>query len=262
MRRVHQRGPRRVEVARSSHGQRAEQELSGSQRPRQSLPRVALRRRGLGDCGPHRRAGRILTRARRGAGRRMKGIGTGRVRVDHSPKYERIERERRFLLHALPPGLELTNEHAQITDNYITGTRLRLRKSRWPATNEWTLKLTQKHAPAPPDFSRTLITSIYLNEYEYEVLSVFEANELRKNRYHFEHEGRLYSVDVFLGPLRGLILAETDFDSDEEMDAFPLPTFAAFDVSREEMFTGARLVELTAEDIRAELNARAPDDGA
>ena len=186
----------------------------------------------------------------------MKGIGTGRVRVDHSPKYERVERERRFLLRALPPGLELTGEHAQITDNYITGTRLRLRKSRWPATNEWTLKLTQKHAPQPPDFSRTLITSIYLNEYEYETLSVFEANELRKNRYPYEHEGRKYSVDVFLGPLRGLILAETDFDTDEEMDAFRLPPFAFREVTREELFTGGRLVHLTAEDIRRELKGR------
>ena len=183
----------------------------------------------------------------------MKGIGTGHVRHDHSPKYERVERERRFLLRELPPGLNLTDAHAQITDNYITGTRLRLRKQRWPATNEWTLKLTQKHAPQPPDFSRTLITSIYLNEREYETLSVFEANELRKNRYPYEHEGRKYSVDVFLGDLRGLILAETDFDTDEEMDAFKPPQFAFADVTREEMFTGGRLVHLTADEIRMEL---------
>jgi CYTH domain-containing protein len=187
----------------------------------------------------------------------MKGIGTGRLRADHERKYERVERERRYLLRGLPPGLELTAEHAQITDNYITGTRLRLRKHRWVPTNEWTLKLTQKHTPRPPDFTRTLITTIYLNEYEYEVLSVFEANELRKNRYPYEHEGRKYSVDVFLGPLRGLITAETDFDSDDEMDAFPAPSFAHADVSRDEMFTGARLVELTAGDIRAELERRA-----
>ncbi|MCA1591527.1 MAG: hypothetical protein LC754_02525 [Acidobacteria bacterium] len=186
----------------------------------------------------------------------MKGIGTGRLFQDHAPKYERIERERRFLLRELPPGVSLIQEHAQITDNYITGTRLRLRKSRWVTTNEWTLKLTQKYTPAPPDFTRTLITSIYLDEYEYEVFSVFEANELRKNRYYFEHEGRRYSVDVFLGDLRGLILAETDFDADEEMDAFPLPPFAVADVSREEMFTGGRLVSLTADDIRAELARR------
>ena len=186
----------------------------------------------------------------------MKGIGTGRVRADYAPKYTRVERERRYLLRGLPDGLEANAPHAQITDNYVTGTRLRLRKHRWVPTNEWTLKLTQKHTPAPPDFSRTLITSIYLTEYEYEVLSVFEGNELRKNRYPFEHGGRLYSVDLFLGNLRGLVLAETDFDDDAEIDAFPLPSFAHLDVTRDELFTGARLVELTAEEISRELESR------
>jgi CYTH domain-containing protein len=89
------------------------------------------------------------------------------------------------------------------------------------------------------------------------VLSVFEGNELRKNRHPFEHEGRLYSVDVFLGPLRGLVLAETYFETDEEMDAFPPPPFAHADVTRDELFTGGRLVELTAEELRAELARRA-----
>ncbi len=171
-------------------------------------------------------------------------------------KYARVERERRYLLSELPGGLKTADPHTQITDNYLTGTRLRLRKVRDPRANEWTLKLTQKHAPAPPDFSRTLITNMYLSPYEYEVLSVFEGNEIRKNRYPYEHEGRLYSVDVFLGALRGLILAETDFDADDELDSFPLPSFAALDVTNDETFTGARLVELTAEDLRAELSRR------
>jgi CYTH domain-containing protein len=172
-------------------------------------------------------------------------------------RYARVERERRYLLRELPPSLQLSDPHTQITDNYVTGTRLRLRKVRDPRTNEWTLKLTQKQAPAPPDFSRALITNMYLSPYEYEVLSVFEGNELRKNRYPYEHEGRLYAVDVFLGPLRGLILAETDFETDEEMDAFPAPPFAHLDVTRDQLFTGGRLVELTAEEIRREVQRRA-----
>jgi len=171
-------------------------------------------------------------------------------------KYARVERERRYLLRELPPGLKPSDPHTQITDNYVTGTRLRLRKVRIPETNEWTLKLTQKYAPQPPDFSRTLITNMYLSPYEYEVLSVFEGNELRKNRYPYEHGGRLYSVDVFLGPLRGLVLAETDFETDAEMDAFPTPSFARLDVTRDELFTGARLVELTAEEIRGAVESR------
>jgi CYTH domain-containing protein len=171
-------------------------------------------------------------------------------------RYARVERERRYLLRELPPGLKLSDPHTQITDNYVTGTRLRLRKVRVPETNEWTLKLTQKQTPTPPDFSRTLITNMYLSPYEYEVFSVFEGNELRKNRYPFEHDGRLYSVDVFLGPLRGLVLAETDFENDEEMDAFPPPAFAHLDVTRDELFTGGRLVYLTAEELRREMEKR------
>ncbi len=169
-------------------------------------------------------------------------------------KYARTERERKFLLREMPEPLTRASEHVQIWDNYLTGTRLRLRKIRTPQTKKWTMKLTQKFAPAPPDFSRTIITNTYLSAYEYEVLSVFEGNEIRKNRYPFELDGRRYSIDVFLGALWGLILAETDFETDEEMAGFALPSFAAADVTNEELFTGGRLVDLTIEELRAEMN--------
>src|SRR5256886_11205769 len=113
-------------------------------------------------------------------------------------RYARIERERRYLLADLPEGLSRADHHLQITDNYITGTRLRIRKVRDPKTNKWIVKFTQKFAPNPDDLSRTIITNTYLNATEAEVLSVFETNEIRKNRYHFEYEGRKFSIDMFL----------------------------------------------------------------
>ncbi|HZI17518.1 MAG TPA: hypothetical protein VEY09_02895 [Pyrinomonadaceae bacterium] len=171
-------------------------------------------------------------------------------------KYARFERERRFLLRGLPEGLAPADPHLQIFDNYLHGTRLRLRKVRDPHSREWTWKLTQKFAPDASDLSRTLITNLYLSREEYEILSVFEADELRKNRYAFEHEGRRFSVDVFLGSLRGLLLAETEFDSDEAMRAFEPPPFAALEVTGDETFTGARLVHLTADQLREELSRR------
>lgn len=177
-------------------------------------------------------------------------------------KYAHVERERRFLLRSLPPELEPAHYHTQIFDNYITNTRLRLRKIREPYKREWIWKLTQKFAPDPEDFSRTLITNLYLTQAEYEMFQVFEGNEIRKNRYPYEREGRKFSVDVFLGALHGLILAETEFDSDEELDNFPLPSFAFMDVTNDPMFTGGRLVELTADEIREELKTRAGSSGA
>ncbi|MGA9996177.1 MAG: hypothetical protein WBP93_12235, partial [Pyrinomonadaceae bacterium] len=107
--------------------------------------------------------------------------------MDHG-KYARTERERRYLLREMPAPLTRASEHVQIWDNYITNTRLRLRQVRVPATKERSWKLTQKFAPSTEDFSRTIITNIYLSEQEYAMLAVFEGNEIRKNRYPFEHE--------------------------------------------------------------------------
>jgi CYTH domain-containing protein len=190
-----------------------------------------------------------------------KYLGTAADVSGRRMKYARVERERRYLLRELPPGLRVNDPHTQIFDNYITGTRLRLRKVRAPERREWTWKLTQKFAPDPSDFSRTTITNVYLSQAEYEVLSVFEGNEIRKNRYPYEHDGRKFSIDVFLGALHGLVLAETEFDTDEAMRDFAVPPFAAREVTNDELFTGGRLVELTIEDLRAELARREESKG-
>ncbi|HEU0251784.1 MAG TPA: hypothetical protein VFR12_02050 [Pyrinomonadaceae bacterium] len=172
-------------------------------------------------------------------------------------KYARVERERRYLLRDLPEGMTRADPHVQITDNYITGSRLRLRKVRDPRTNKWTVKFTQKFAPDPEDLSRTIITNTYLNALEAETLSIFNSNEIRKNRYKFEFEGREFAVDMFLGDLFGLVLAEVSFQTDEELESFPTPAFALVDVTNEELFSGGRLCELTFADIRAEIVRRA-----
>jgi CYTH domain-containing protein len=171
-------------------------------------------------------------------------------------KYARVERERRYLLQDLPEGLTRADPHLQITDNYITGTRLRLRKVREPRTNKWTVKFTQKFAPDAEDLSRTIITNTYLNALEAETLSVFNANEIRKNRYYFEFEGRRFQVDMFLGDLFGLVLAETDFETDEELKQFRKPAFALADVTYDPVFTGGRLCELTFTEVRQHISAR------
>jgi CYTH domain-containing protein len=171
-------------------------------------------------------------------------------------KYARVERERRYLLRDLPEGLTRADPHLQITDNYITGSRLRIRKVRDPRTNNWTVKFAQKFAPDPNDLSRTIITNTYLNALEAEVLSVFNSNEIRKNRYPFEFEGRKFSIDMFLGDLFGLVLAEVSFDTDEELDSFPKPPFALADVTNEPLFSGGKLCELTFSDIRAAVAER------
>jgi CYTH domain-containing protein len=171
-------------------------------------------------------------------------------------KYARVERERRYLLADLPEGVTRADHHLQITDNYITGTWLRIRKVRDPQTNKWVVKFTQKFAPDPKDLSRTIITTLYLNATEAETLSIFEANEIRKNRYYFDFEGRRFSIDMFLGDLFGLILAEVSFETDAELDVFSKPPFAIADVTKDVIFSGGKLSELTFADVRAEIQRR------
>jgi len=171
-------------------------------------------------------------------------------------KYARVERERRYLLSDLPEGLTRADPHLQITDNYITGTRLRLRKVREPRTNKWTVKFTQKFAPNPEDLSRTVITNTYLNALEAETMSVFNSNEIRKNRYRFEFEGRTFGIDMFLGDLFGLVLAEVSFDTDEELDSFAKPSFAIADVTNDPVFAGGSLCELNFSEVRQHILER------
>ena len=168
-------------------------------------------------------------------------------------KYARIERERRYLLSDLPEGMTRADHHLQITDNYITGTRLRIRKVRDPQTNKWVVKFTQKFAPNPDDLSRTIITNLYLNATEAGTLSIFEANEIRKNRYYYEFAGRRFSVDMFIGDLFGLVLAETCCETDDELDSLITPSFALADVTNIELFSGGKLSELKYEDVRKEI---------
>jgi CYTH domain-containing protein len=164
-------------------------------------------------------------------------------------QYSRIERERRFLLTELP--VPRNSPHTQIWDNYLLGTNLRLRKMRVPERDEYTLKLTKKQVIAPDDFSRCRITNTYLTADEYNRLAPLFATgrEIRKNRYPFEFEGYNYSVDFFLGPLWGLVLAEIEFAAEEETDAFAPPSFAAREVTQEGDFSGGRLCQLTVEDL-------------
>ena len=168
-------------------------------------------------------------------------------------KYACVERERRYLLPDLPEGLTRADYHLQITDNYITGTRLRIRKVRDPRTNKWVVKFTQKFAVNPEDLSRTMITNIYLNATEAEMLAIFEANEIRKNRYPFEFGGRQFSVDMFLGDLFGLVLAEISFETEEELDSFSKPAFALAEVTNNEIFSGGKLSQLNFADVRKEI---------
>lgn len=152
-------------------------------------------------------------------------------------KYARVERERRFLVDAVP-AIEPTAER-RITDLYLDGTRMRLRLS--IATDGTTIrKLTQK-VPAPagaPAGVQGWITNTYLSEAEYDRFAVLPGRWLRKRRLSIGDLG----VDLFEGSLAGLILAEAEFTNDADLQAFVAPAWCGREVTTDPKYTGAELV--------------------
>lgn len=177
-------------------------------------------------------------------------------------KTYRTERRRVFLLADLPEPLTRASEHLQFFDNYIENTRMRLRSIRAPHTKEWFWILEQRVQLRENDFSGWQISEIHLNEAEHRAFEIFEGrevrknervetNELRFNRYFLEKNGTSTTIDFYLNPLWGLILAKFLFQTEEEMRAFAQPDFGVAEVTQNENFLGKNLVGKTFSEIQA-----------
>jgi CYTH domain-containing protein len=159
-------------------------------------------------------------------------------------KYARIERERRFLLTSPPPASAVVATR-RITDRYLTGTRLRLRRVEHVDTANYEYKLTQKIPTDPPGPVQGLITNTYLTRAEYDVLASLPADVLSKTRLSVPPMG----IDVFDGRLKGLIMAEAEFTSDATAAAFMPPPYCAAEVTTDPRFTGGRLVRADPDEL-------------
>ena len=90
---------------------------------------------------------------RRPPGRGVRACPGRRVR-------SRIERERRFLLPGPPPASAVTVRR-RITDRYLPGTRLRLRRIDYLDSGDREFKFSQKVPAGRPGFIQGLITNTY-----------------------------------------------------------------------------------------------------
>ncbi|MDQ2747757.1 MAG: hypothetical protein M3T96_10925 [Acidobacteriota bacterium] len=173
----------------------------------------------------------------------------------------RLELRRVFLLRNLPESLTRASRHLQIFDNYIENTRLRLRSIRVPETKEWTWILQQR-TPLENLFGWQ-ISEIHLNETEHAAFEIFEGREvgknervetreIRKNRYFYEHAGETIVIDLFLGELWGLTLAQVIFENSEQMKSFTAPPFSIYEATTNEFFSGANLLGKKFADVQTE----------
>ena len=160
-------------------------------------------------------------------------------------KYAHVERELRFLLPSVPRSLPAVRPQ-RITDRYLPGTGLRLRRVEEDG-RPVVLKLGQKVRVDPDTPSTVAHTTMYLSPAEYDTLQVLAAHTLEKTRHTVVvGDGRHLAVDVFGGELRGLVTVELDLGADgERPDDLGLDVLA--EVTADERFTGGALARTTAE---------------
>ena len=127
--------------------------------------------------------------------------------------YTVVERGRRWLCRNVPRERALRTE--AITDLYVSGTRLRLRKARPIGGDPPMLRPGRK---ADVDPHTRPITSIYLPEEEFAVL----VGALPGLRIHKLRPGVVLSVDAFQGDLAELFMVEVEFDTAEMMASFTM----------------------------------------
>jgi adenylate cyclase len=90
-------------------------------------------------------------------------------------------------------------------------------------------------------------SSISRAEFEYpvpvneaqELLKLFAVSSVEKIRYLITYAGKLWEVDVFLGDNMGLIVAEIELQSEDEL--FELPEWVSTEVTHEDKYFNSNL---------------------
>ena len=147
-------------------------------------------------------------------------------------KYAVVERERRYLVSALPDGVVGVHD---VVDRYVEGTRLRLRQI---TAGDGTVVRKLNHKVRLTDGpAEVACTSVYLDDAEWALLVALPARVLHKRRHSVRRDGWAFAVDELDD---GTLLAEID-DGDHRSDAVPSWLPVVQDVSRHERWTGAAL---------------------
>jgi CYTH domain-containing protein len=126
------------------------------------------------------------------------------------------------------------NEPVQIRQGYLNRDPDRTVRVRTAGNQAW---ITVK--------GRT--TGSVRSEFEYPIplndadalLLLCERPLLEKRRYHFEHDGRTWEVDEFLGENEGLVVAEIELDTPDA--EFSMPSWIGVEVTHDSRYFNSNL---------------------
>lgn len=167
------------------------------------------------------------------------------------PKYAALEVERRFLVARCP---DLSGARMRvIEDVYLAETRMRLRAITHADGQRAEFKLCKKYPS--DDMLAGPVVNLYLSAQEHAVLAGLPGGSVRKRRYSMPWAAWTFSIDVFEGPLSGLILSEVEADSVDDVGRIALPDWVSREVTADPFFTGGALSQASADDLRRRLDA-------
>lgn len=148
-----------------------------------------------------------------------------------TPKYAHFERERRWLVDRdAQPDVQHLN-YTLIEDRYLHGSRLRLRRMTKPGEAWSAYKLTKKYECHDPA-NRPIVTA-YLTQEEYALFLSLPGCDLVKRRYRQDHDGQVWSLDVFAGDLAGLITVEAEVATNHALARLTPPPWTSREITHE-----------------------------
>jgi len=149
-------------------------------------------------------------------------------------KYGHYERERRWLVKELPSLTPL--RVYDITDTYLKQSRMRLRHMQGHGVAD-ERKLTKKGELSA---DTRIITTIYLDEAEFVLLSTLAGQRIIKRRHYFAGNPEI-AVDIFLGANKGLIMAEVEFPTSKLLKSYEPPHWVGDEITDDPAFSGGKL---------------------
>jgi CYTH domain-containing protein len=152
------------------------------------------------------------------------------------PRYSALEIERRWLVDLSAVGDLGGTPYREVEDLYIGGSRLRLRKMT-DLNGEAVFKLGKKYGKRSPGTEP--ITTLYLTEAEYRLLSSLPGMSTSKRRYSVA-DG---SLDIYQRPHSGLAIFEIEFEDDASAQSYRPPPFVTQEITGDATFSGFALAE-------------------
>jgi CYTH domain-containing protein len=162
-----------------------------------------------------------------------------------------IELELTYLAAELPEEIKKSKPKilvdVYVPESGVKHARLRLRQK------GDSFEITKKIPINEHDASAHTEMTIPLDEAEFNALASVSDKRVVKDRYNVYIEGYPAEVDVFCEELKGLVLIDFEFTSEEEKKAFKQPSICLSNVTQENFIAGGLLAGKTYQDIEPEL---------